>query len=118
MLLGVARGDTDREVEYLAEKVLNLRIFPDEEGRMNLSVLESGGEIMLVSQFTLLADCRKGRRPSFAQAMDPEMAEETYERFAGRLRQGGASVACGTFGAMMAVALENWGPVTLVVDTP
>jgi D-tyrosyl-tRNA(Tyr) deacylase len=118
VLLGVAKGDTAREMEYLADKVLNLRVFPDDDGKMNLSVLQAGGDIMVVSQFTLLADCRKGRRPSFVDAEEPGPAEEMYERFAGRLSDAGATVARGVFGAMMTVSLDNWGPVTIVMDTP
>ena len=117
VLLGVARGDAEPEALYLADKVLNLRIFPDADGRMNLSVLESGGELMVVSQFTLLADTRKGRRPSFIAAADPPEAERLYQRFVELLSGSGARVATGEFGAMMMVSLDNWGPVTLVIDS-
>jgi D-aminoacyl-tRNA deacylase len=118
VLLGIARGDGAAETDYLAEKILNLRIFPDEEEKMNLSVLDVRGELMLVSQFTLLADCRKGRRPSFIDAEDPELAEPLYERFAARLRESGLKVQEGAFGELMTVTLENWGPVTIVIDSP
>lgn len=117
VLLGVARGDAEPEALYLADKVRNLRIFPDADGRMNLSVLESGGELMVVSQFTLLADTRKGRRPSFIAAADPPEAERLYLRFVELLSGSGARVATGEFGAMMMVSLDNWGPVTLVIDS-
>ena len=117
VLLGVARGDAESEAAYLADKVLNLRIFPDADGRMNLSVLESGGELMVVSQFTLLADTRKGRRPSFIAAADPPEAERLYVRFVELLSGSGARVATGEFGAMMMISLDNWGPVTLVIDS-
>jgi D-aminoacyl-tRNA deacylase len=117
VLLGVARGDGEAELSFMADKILNLRIFPDGDGRMNLSVLDIAGELMVVSQFTLLADCRKGRRPSFVGAADPELAEPLYERFAERLAESGLKVATGEFGAMMTVSLDNWGPVTLVIDS-
>ncbi len=116
VLLGIARGDGEAELSFLADKILNLRIFPDDEGKMNLSVLETGGELMVVSQFTLLADCRRGRRPSFVDAAEPELAEPLYERFAAALAGSGLKVATGAFGAMMTVSLDNWGPVTLVID--
>ena len=118
VLLGVAAGDGEPQVEYLADKVMNMRIFPDAGGRMNLSVLEVGGEVMVISQFTLLADCRKGRRPSFTSAEEPAQAERLYLRFAERLKESGLKVATGRFGAMMDVALVNRGPVTLVIDSP
>lgn len=118
VLLGVARGDTEKELEYIADKTLNLRIFPDDEGRMNLSVLDIGGELTVVSQFTLLADTRKGRRPSFVGAAEPAIAEQMYELFVERLRASGLNVDTGGFGEMMLVSLENWGPVTIVIETP
>lgn len=118
VLLGVARGDGERELSWTADKVLNLRLFPDGAGRMNRSVLEEGGEIMVVSQFTLLADCRKGRRPSFTGAEDPGLAEPLCDRFAAMLAESGLVVATGEFGAMMEVSLVNWGPVTVVLDCP
>src|SRR5450759_4723509 len=107
VLLGVAQGDGDKELEYVADKTLNLRVFPDDEGKMNLSVLDVAGELTVVSQFTLLADTRKGRRPSFVSAADPAAAEPIYERFVERLRASG-----------MLVSLDNWGPVTIVIDSP
>ena len=118
VLLGVAKGDSTTEIAALSDKILNLRIFPDDEGRMNFSVLDTGGELMVVSQFTLLADCRKGRRPSFVAAEEPALAEPLYEEFAAILASSGLKVATGSFGAMMTVNLENWGPVTLVLDCP
>jgi len=118
VLLGVAQGDGDKELEYVADKTLNLRVFPDDEGKMNLSVLDVAGELTVVSQFTLLADTRKGRRPSFVSAADPAAAEPIYERFVERLRASGLLVGTGGFGEMMLVSLDNWGPVTIVIDSP
>jgi D-aminoacyl-tRNA deacylase len=118
VLLGVAKGDTEKDLAYVSDKVLNMRIFPDGEGKMNLSVLDIAGHVTVVSQFTLLADTRKGRRPSFIDAEDPVPAEEMYEKFVARMRSAGLAVGTGAFGEMMAVNLENWGPVTIVVDSP
>jgi D-tyrosyl-tRNA(Tyr) deacylase len=118
VLLGIARGDGEAELASLADKILNLRIFPDDEGKMNRSVGDISGELMVVSQFTLLADCRKGRRPSFVDAADPEEARPLYESFAARLTASGLRVATGVFGAMMTVSLDNLGPVTLIIDCP
>jgi D-tyrosyl-tRNA(Tyr) deacylase len=115
VLLGIAKGDGEPEISYTADKVLNLRIFPDDEGRMNLSVADISGEIMVVSQFTLLGDTRKGRRPSFVDAEDPGRAEPLYEEFAARLAASGLEVKTGVFGAMMTVSIENEGPVTLIL---
>jgi D-tyrosyl-tRNA(Tyr) deacylase len=117
VLLGVGQRDTDAEAEYLADKVLNLRIFSDEEGLMNRSVLDTGGGLLVVSQFTLLGDARKGRRPSYSEAAPPEEAHRLYERFVERLRPSGLRVATGVFRAMMDVALVNHGPVTLLLDS-
>ena len=117
VLLGVARGDTAEDASWLASKVAALRIFEDEAGRMNLSVLETGGSVLLVSQFTLIADCRRGGRPSFAGAAPADEGRDLYERFAGLLRAEGLAVETGEFGAHMVVALENDGPVTLVLDS-
>lgn len=116
LLLGVRTGDTQRQIDYLAEKVLDLRIFPDETGKMNRSVREIGGELLVVSQFTLYGDCRKGRRPSFTQAAEPVLAERLYERFVARLGESGLVVQTGRFAAMMQVELVNDGPVTLILD--
>ncbi len=117
LLVGVARGDGEAEAGWLAEKVAGLRVFADEEGRMNLSVRDTGGEVLAVSQFTLLADTRKGKRPSFVGAAPPEVAEPLFDYFCERLRAAGvASVKTGLFGAMMDVALVNDGPVTIVLE--
>ncbi|HEY5493008.1 MAG TPA: D-aminoacyl-tRNA deacylase [Candidatus Anoxymicrobiaceae bacterium] len=118
VLLGVASGDGEAEMAYMADKTLNLRIFPDEAGKMNLSVMDIGGEMMVVSQFTLLADTSRGRRPSFVAAADPSLAEPLYQAFVERLRAAGLTVGTGEFGAMMDVTLQNWGPVTIVLDSP
>ena len=117
LLVGVARGDGEAEAGWLAEKVAGLRIFGDENGKMNLGVREVGGEVLAVSQFTLLADTRKGKRPSFVHAAPPEEAEQLFEYFCERLRAAGVgSVETGSFGAMMDVALVNDGPVTIVLE--
>ena len=118
ILLGVAKGDQKAEADYLSEKVANLRIFEDENGKMNRSLLETGGEALVISQFTLLGDCRKGRRPSFIAAAEPEDANLLYEYFANRLGDKGIFVQKGKFRAMMDVALVNDGPVTLIVESP
>ena len=113
VLLGVARGDTEERADRLAAKLLALRVFEDDEGRMNRSVADAGGEVLCVSQFTLLADTRKGNRPSFVAAAPPEEAEPLYERVREALGAQG-----GRFGARMAVTLVNEGPVTLIVESP
>ena len=117
ILLGVAHEDTHADVEWLAEKVLNLRGFKDEHGKMNLSVLDSNGEILVVSQFTLLADCRSGRRPGFGGAAKPAIAEELYLGFTKLLEQSGLRIGTGVFGAMMDVELINDGPVTFLLES-
>lgn len=117
VLLGVATDDTERDVEYLVGKIAHLRIFQDADGKMNRSLLEFGGEMLVISQFTLLADCRKGRRPSFVGAASPEKAEPLYRAFVDRSVQAGTRVATGRFGALMQVALINHGPVTLVLES-
>jgi D-tyrosyl-tRNA(Tyr) deacylase len=117
LLVGIARGDGEAKVDWLAEKVTGLRVFADAEGRMNLDVRESGGEILAVSQFTLLANTRKGKRPSFVDAAPPEEAERLFDYFCRQLREAGvASVETGSFGAMMEVTLINDGPVTIVLE--
>jgi D-tyrosyl-tRNA(Tyr) deacylase len=116
-LLGIAEPDTVNDVAFLTEKLVNLRIFEDESGKMNRSLLETHGEMLVVSQFTLLADCKKGRRPSFAAAARPEKAIPLYEQFVDRIRKTGIPVQTGQFGAMMDVTLINDGPVTLIVET-
>jgi D-aminoacyl-tRNA deacylase len=117
ILLGVGRGDADRDAEQLAERVLNLRIFADEAGQMNRSVSDLRGDLLVVSQFTLYGDARKGRRPSFVDAAPPEEANLLYARFADRLRLSGLRVEQGVFRAMMDVALVNQGPVTILLDS-
>jgi D-tyrosyl-tRNA(Tyr) deacylase len=117
LLVGVAKDDGEGEASWLAEKIAGLRIFNDEDGKMNMGVRDVGGEILAVSQFTLLADTRKGKRPSFIQAALPEEAEPLFDYFCERLREAGiASVQTGSFGAMMDVALVNDGPVTIVLE--
>jgi len=117
VLLGVAQGDGERQAEWLADKIAGLRIFEDEAGKMNLSVQDVGGSALVVSQFTLLGDCRKGRRPSFSDAAPPEEADRLYQRFVERARGAGLRVETGVFQAHMGVHLVNDGPVTLVLDT-
>jgi D-tyrosyl-tRNA(Tyr) deacylase len=117
LLVGVAHGDDETEADWLAEKVAGLRIMADEEGKMNLSVRDVGGAVLAVSQFTLLADTRKGKRPSFVGAAPPEEAARLFDYFCERLRTAGVSqVETGRFGAMMDVALVNDGPVTIVLE--
>ncbi len=118
ILLGVTHTDTEEDAAYLAEKTANLRIFRDSEDKMNLSLLDIHGEALVVSQFTLYGDCRKGRRPGFSDAARPELADPLYEKFKDLLRQQGVQkVDCGRFGADMLVSLVNEGPVTLMVES-
>ncbi|HLH38990.1 MAG TPA: D-aminoacyl-tRNA deacylase [Bryobacteraceae bacterium] len=117
VLLGVARDDSPADAAFLAEKVANLRIFGDETGKMNRSLLDTGGAMLIVSQFTLYGDCRKGRRPSFDAAAPPELARSLYEHFIAAARKLGVPVATGMFQASMRVALVNDGPVTLIVES-
>jgi len=117
VLLGVAQGDAEADAEALADKVANLRVFPDQHDVMNRSVLESAGSVLVVSQFTLLGDCRRGRRPSYVEAAAPEEARRLYEHFCARLRAAGLTVAQGVFRATMDVELVNQGPVTLLIDS-
>jgi D-tyrosyl-tRNA(Tyr) deacylase len=117
VLLGVRAGDAERDADYLVEKIAGLRIFPDEAGKMNRSVEEVGGALLVVSQFTLYGDTRKGRRPSFVEAAPPEVATALYEYFVERARARGLPVATGVFQAMMEVDLVNEGPVTLIVES-
>jgi D-tyrosyl-tRNA(Tyr) deacylase len=117
VLVGVAAGDGPPDAEFLANKIAHLRIFEDDSGRMNRSLLETGGEILVVSQFTLLGDCRKGRRPSFVAAAEPAKAVELYEHFVNKLAHLGVIVKTGRFQAVMEVALINDGPVTLIVES-
>jgi D-aminoacyl-tRNA deacylase len=116
ILLGVERGDSERESEFLARKSTELRIFPDDEGKMNRSLKEIGGSVLLISQFTLPAEWKKGRRPSFTRAAEPGEGQRLYEHFASVLNAEGVPVATGVFGAHMDVSLVNDGPVTLILD--
>jgi len=117
VLLGVAKGDTPSDADYLAHKIVNLRIFEDDDAKMNRSLLSIGGKMLVVSQFTLLGDCRKGRRPSFAAAASPQKAAELYEYFVQQVRRLGIAVETGRFQAIMEVTLINDGPVTLVLES-
>jgi D-tyrosyl-tRNA(Tyr) deacylase len=117
IFVGVGRADEPREALALADKVANLRIFPDGEGKSNLSLLDTGGSALVISQFTLYADCRKGRRPSYAEAADPTPAEALVEEFRHALERLGIATASGRFGAHMVVHLTNDGPYTIVLDT-
>ncbi len=117
ILAGMAKSDTESDVDHLADKVLGLRIFPDSEGKMNRNVVDAGGSLLLVSQFTLYGDCRKGRRPSFDQAAVPEQAQSLYNYFVEKLRAGPVPVATGVFQAAMEVHLVNQGPVTILLDS-
>lgn len=118
VLLGVAKGDVAADADFLAAKISQLRIFSDDAGKMNRSVLEVGGSMLAVSQFTLYGDCRKGRRPGFDAAAPPEVARALYEHFVGAARRAGLHVETGVFQADMAVSLLNDGPVTLIVESP
>lgn len=117
VLLGVGKGDAEADADALAERTLNLRLFPDEKGQMNLSALEVRAEILAVSQFTLYGDARRGRRPSYIDAAAGDAAEPLYRAFCDALRAEGVAVAEGVFGAMMDVSLVNWGPVTILLDS-
>ena len=117
VLLGVGQGDTAKEADILLDKLINLRIFEDPQGKMNLSLLDVGGELMVISQFTLYADCRKGRRPSFTNAAPPEEAKKLYEYFVAGATNRGLRVATGIFQALMEVELVNFGPVTILLDS-
>ena len=117
VLVGVKQGDTEADARYLAEKTAHLRVFNDSEGRMNLSLLERGGGVLVVSQFTLYGDARRGRRPSYAEAAAPEAAESLYLRYCDLLREMGVSVQTGRFGAKMTVRLVGEGPVTILLDS-
>lgn len=117
VLLGVAKSDVESDADYLAEKIVNLRIFEDEKDKMNRSLIETSGSMLVVSQFTLLGDCKKGRRPSFINAAGPERANTLYEYFVEHVSRKGVKVKIGRFGAMMDVYLINDGPVTLTIDS-
>lgn len=117
ILLGAGEGDEPSDLTYILEKTLNLRIFPDDDGKMNLSLLDIGGELLVVSQFTLYGDARKGRRPGFTKALEPVAAERMVDEFVAQARQRGVQVASGKFGATMKVELLNHGPVTILLDS-
>ena len=117
VLLGVGRDDANADADYLADKIINLRVFDDDQGKMNRSLLETGGAMLVVSQFTLYGDVRRGRRPSYSDAAEPEKANQLYEYFVGRVRSLGVKVETGVFQAMMKVSLTNDGPVTILLDT-
>lgn len=117
VLLGVQEGDLEKEADFLVDKILHLRIFEDGLGKMNLSLKDIQGEMLVVSQFTLLGDCRKGRRPSFTRAAAPNRAKALYEYFIQGVRDSGLVIQCGQFQALMEVFLVNQGPVTLVLDS-
>jgi D-tyrosyl-tRNA(Tyr) deacylase len=117
ILLGVGVGDTEEDAQWLADKIANLRVFEDHEGKMNRSLLETGGEALVVSQFTLYGDCRKGRRPSFVEAAPAEEGNRLYEYFVARMRLHGVKTECGIFQTHMKVEIVNDGPVTLILDT-
>lgn len=116
VLVGVGPNDTEKEADYLAKKLINLRIFEDENGKMNLSIKDVNGELLLISQFTLYADCSGGNRPSFINAAKPDMANELYEYFCDKCKEQGIKVEKGIFGADMKVSLLNDGPVTIILE--
>ena len=116
-LLGIETDDTEKDIEYLVDKIVHLRIFDDPEGKLNLSIKDTGGMVLIVSQFTLLGDCRKGRRPSYGRAAPAEMASEMYSRFLVMLRETGVAVSEGVFREKMMVEIFNDGPVTLLMDS-
>jgi D-tyrosyl-tRNA(Tyr) deacylase len=119
VLLGISEDDNESDAEYLADKIIRIRLFPDEKGRMNLSVRDVKGELIVVSQFTLYGDCRKGNRPSFRKSAKPEKAEKLYDYFIGYIKSKyGMDAKTGKFGAMMDVMIENDGPVTLILESP
>ncbi|CAK8716037.1 D-tyrosyl-tRNA(Tyr) deacylase [Candidatus Electrothrix aarhusensis] len=117
VLLGVHKDDEQGDITWLADKIINLRIFEDEDGKMNHSLVDTGGSMLIVSQFTLLADCRKGRRPSWSEAAPPDKARQLYEEFIQAIADSGITTATGEFQAMMEVSLVNSGPVTILLDS-
>lgn len=117
VLLGIGVDDTEKDIEYLADKIINLRVFEDDNGKMNISLLDTKGELLVVSQFTLYGDCRKGKRPGYDKAARPEIARQLYEKFVIKCREYGAKVETGRFQAMMNVEIYNDGPVTLLLDS-
>jgi len=117
VLAGIAHGDTEEILDLMSQKIVNMRIFEDDAGKMNRSLLDVRGELLVVSQFTLFADCRKGRRPSFTGAAPPDVASALFAKFVDKLRAQGCRVETGVFQAMMEVRLNNWGPVTIILDS-
>jgi len=117
LLVGAKIGDTEEDAKYLADKCVNLRIFEDQDQKMNLSAKDVGAEVLVVSQFTLYADTRKGRRPSFTNALEPALAEKLYLKFIDEIKASGLKTECGVFGAKMLVEIFNWGPVTFILDS-
>lgn len=117
VLLGVGQDDSEKDIEYLAEKIINLRVFEDSNGKMNLSLLDVSGELLIISQFTLYGDTRKGKRPSYDKAARPEAAEDMYNKFVAYCKQYDIKVQTGKFQAMMMVEIQNDGPVTLLIDS-
>lgn len=117
VLLGIAKGDTSEDIKYLKEKIINLRIFEDDDGKLNKSLIDVGGELLIVSQFTLYGDCRKGRRPNFMEALGGEEAEKLYEEFVSSCKVDIQKVSTGVFGGDMEVSIVNDGPVTLLLDS-
>ncbi|HID38419.1 MAG TPA: D-tyrosyl-tRNA(Tyr) deacylase [Calditrichaeota bacterium] len=117
LLIGIAQNDTEEDIRFVADKCVNLRIFEDSEGKMNRSLLETGGDALAISQFTLLGDTRKGRRPSFIEAAPPDKGKYLYDKFVNHLKTYPITVECGVFGAMMDVRFTNYGPVTLLVES-
>ena len=117
VLLGIHSGDSKKEIDWMADKIINLRIFEDDTGKMNRSLVDTCGSMLIVSQFTLYGDCRKGRRPGYSQAAPPEVAEPLYRQFVEQIQKRGITTATGKFGAVMDVALTNDGPVTLLLDS-
>lgn len=118
VFLGIAEKDTKNDIDYLIRKIINLRIFSDNNGKMNLSLKDIDGEILLISQFTLYADCKKGMRPSFTDAAKPDQAEQTYDLFAKTLKESHPKTSCGIFAADMKVKIDINGPVTIILETP
>lgn len=117
VLIGISKDDTIEDLKYIKDKVVNLRIFEDEEDRMNLSLNDIKGEILIISQFTLYGDCRRGRRPNFMNSMGPKEAEELYKKFLEMMKETGLKIQCGEFGADMKVSIENDGPVTILLES-
>ena len=118
VLLGITNGDSEKDVDYLVEKVVNLRLFEENEKHFDKSILEDSNEVLVISQFTLYASCKKGRRPDFAEAAKGDIAKPLYENFVSQMRQKGVKVETGEFGAEMEISLTNMGPVTIIIESP